>query len=247
MSLLNKRFWLMDCWDKSTVFVQSLSCVQLCDAMDCSMPSFPVLHYLPEKEKWTLLSCVWLFATPWSIVHGILQTRILEWIAFLQGIFPTQGLNPGLPHCRQILYQLSHKGRPRIQEWVAYPFSSGSSQCRNQTRVSCIVGGFFTNWASLLKFMSTESVMPSNHVILHWCLLLLPSNLSQHQGLFQWVGSLHLTERGSLEKGMANHSSILASRKPMNSKNANGLLLSIHCPTVAAIFQGGSRGSHPFA
>ena len=28
----------------------------------------------------------------------------------LQGIFPTQGLNPGLPHCRWILYQLSHKG-----------------------------------------------------------------------------------------------------------------------------------------
>ena len=45
----------------------------------------------------------------------------------LQGIFPTQGLNPGLPHCRQILYQLSHKGSPRILEWVAYPFSSQSS------------------------------------------------------------------------------------------------------------------------
>ena len=30
-------------------------------------------------------------------VHGILQAKILEWVAFLQGIFPTQGLNPGLP------------------------------------------------------------------------------------------------------------------------------------------------------
>ena len=45
----------------------------------------------------------------------------------ISGIFPTQGLNPGLPHCRQILYQLSHKGSPRILEWVAYPFSSRSS------------------------------------------------------------------------------------------------------------------------
>ena len=38
-------------------------------------------------------------------VHGILQARILEWIAFplLQGIFPTQGSNPGLPHCWRIL------------------------------------------------------------------------------------------------------------------------------------------------
>ena len=60
-------------------------------------------------------------------------------------IFPTQGLNPGLPHCRRILYQLSHKGNPRIMVWVAYPFSRGSSQPRNQTGVSCIVGGFFTN------------------------------------------------------------------------------------------------------
>ena len=37
-------------------------------------------------------------------------------LSLLQGIVPTQGLNPGLPHCRQILYQLSHKGSPRILE-----------------------------------------------------------------------------------------------------------------------------------
>ena len=51
----------------------------------------------------------------------------------LQGIFPTQGLNPGLPHCRRILYQLSHQGSPGIVEWVAYPFASGSSWPRNWT------------------------------------------------------------------------------------------------------------------
>ena len=68
-------------------------------------------------------------------------------LSLLQGIFPTQGLNPGIPHCRQILYLLNHKGNPRILGWVAYPFSSKSSQPRNWTRVSCIAGGFFTNWA----------------------------------------------------------------------------------------------------
>ena len=41
-------------------------------------------------------------------------------LSLLQGIFPTQGSNPDLPHYRQILYQLSHKGSPRILEWVAY-------------------------------------------------------------------------------------------------------------------------------
>ena len=49
-------------------------------------------------------------------------------LSLLQGIFPTQGSNPGLPHGRWILYQLSHKGSPRILEWVVYPFSSRSSQ-----------------------------------------------------------------------------------------------------------------------
>ena len=83
------------------------------------------------------------------IVHGILQARILEWVAFplLQGIFPSQGLNPGLPHCRQVLYQLCHKGSPRILEWVAYPSFSGSSWQRNRSAVCCIAGGFFTYWA----------------------------------------------------------------------------------------------------
>ena len=68
-------------------------------------------------------------------------------LSLLQRIFPAQGLNPGLPHCRQIIYQLSHKGSPRILEWVAYPFFSRSFQPRNQTGVSCIAGIFFTNWA----------------------------------------------------------------------------------------------------
>ena len=64
-----------------------------------------------------------------STVHGILQARILEWVAcsLLQGIFPTQGSNPGPLHCRWILYQVSHTRSPRMLEWVAYPFSSRSS------------------------------------------------------------------------------------------------------------------------
>ena len=42
-------------------------------------------------------------------------------LSLLQGIFPTQGSNPGLPHCRRILYQLSHKESPNILEWVTFP------------------------------------------------------------------------------------------------------------------------------
>ena len=81
---------------------------------------------------------------PWNPLG---QNTGMGSLFLLQGIFPTQGLNPGLPHCRQILHQLSHKRRPRTLEWVTYPFSSGSSQPRNRTGVSRIAGGLFTNWA----------------------------------------------------------------------------------------------------
>ena len=70
----------------------------------------------------------------------------------LQGIFPAQGLNPGLGYCGQILYQLSHKESPRTLEWVAYLFSSRSSWPRNWTGLSCIVGGFFTSWTTREAF-----------------------------------------------------------------------------------------------
>ena len=59
-------------------------------------------------------------------VHQLMSRQAKCTLSLLQGIFPTQGLNPGLPHCRQILYQLSHKRSPRILQWVACPFSSRS-------------------------------------------------------------------------------------------------------------------------
>ena len=159
--------------------------------------------------------------SPWNSLG---QDTGLGSLSLLKGILPTQGLNPGLLHCRRIIYQLSHKGSPRILEWVAYPFSSRSSWPRNQTGFSCIADGILTNWAtreeqsagpgdrwsyhfqfsslqllshvrffaipwtaacqaslsitssqSLLKLVSIESVMPSNHLILCHPLLLLPS------------------------------------------------------------------------
>ena len=79
------------------------SCPTLHDPMGCSPPGSSVHGNSPGKN--TGVGC-----------H-----------ALLQGIFPTLGSNPGLPYCRQILYCLSHQGSPRILEWVAYPFSRGTS------------------------------------------------------------------------------------------------------------------------
>ena len=97
------------------------------------------------SSEWKLLNRVQLFVNPWT--HSPCSspgknTRAGS-LYLLQGILPTQGSNPGLLHCRWILDQMSHKGSPRILEWVAYPFSRWSSPPRNWTGVSCIAGGFF--------------------------------------------------------------------------------------------------------
>ena len=67
---------------------------------------------------------------PGSSVHGIFLAVVLEWIAisFSRVIFPTQGSNLGLPHCRQTLYCLSHQRSPTLQ------YSSGF--CHTLTWIS---------------------------------------------------------------------------------------------------------------
>ena len=73
---------------------------------------------------------------PYSPWNSLGQNTGVGSLSLLQGIFP----NPGLPHCRWILYQLSHQESPRMLEWVAYPFSRGSPSPGIWTGVSCIAG-----------------------------------------------------------------------------------------------------------
>ena len=110
--------------DPAVLRLVAQSCLTLCDPMDYSLPGSSV--HRDSLGKNTGLGC-----------H-----------ALLQGIFPSQGLNSGLLHCRWTLYHVSHQESPRILDWVAYPFSRGSSQPRNHTGVSCIAGGFFSSWAT---------------------------------------------------------------------------------------------------
>ena len=108
-------------------------CLTLCDPIDCSLPGSSVHGGFPTKN--TGVGC-----------HALLQE-----------IFPTQGPNPSLLHCRRIRYHLSHQGSPsQLLEWVVYPFSRGSSQHRNWTGISCIAGGFFTSWATREVLMCIE-------------------------------------------------------------------------------------------
>jgi len=120
-------------------------------------PNWSSLSLNYESE---ICSVVRLFAPPWPIqfMNSPGHNIGMDSLSLLQRIFPTQGSKPGLPHCGQILYQLSHKGSPRILKWVAYPFSRGSSQPRNWTGVSCIAGGFFAtelSWKLWSRFTRT--------------------------------------------------------------------------------------------
>ena len=67
-------------------------------------------------RKWKSLSHVLLFVTPWTIQswNSPGQNTGAGSLSLLQGIFPTQGSNPSLPHCRQMLYHLSHQGSHSI-------------------------------------------------------------------------------------------------------------------------------------
>ena len=71
------------------------------------------LRLLASEAK--TLSCVQLFATPWTVAHQVPQSTGkatgVSCPFLLQRIFPTQGSKPGLPHHRQMLYHLSHQGR----------------------------------------------------------------------------------------------------------------------------------------
>ena len=84
----------------------------------------PVLTYkastFPYGGGLVTKSCLSL-VTPWTVAWFLClwdypgQNTGLGCLSLLQGIFLTQGWNPGLPHCRQILYQLSYQGSPKSE------------------------------------------------------------------------------------------------------------------------------------
>ena len=74
------------CLVDAVLCLVTLLCPTLCDPMDCSLPGSSVYGDSPGKKTW------------------------VGWHFLLQGIFPTQGSNPGLLYCRWILCHLSHQG-----------------------------------------------------------------------------------------------------------------------------------------
>ena len=127
---------------------------------------------------------------PGPSVHRVLQARILQWVTLLQRIFLTHGLNPHLLHCRWILYRWATRKSPKF----AIQLSSVAQLCPTLCDpMDCSTPGFPVHH-QLPEYTQThvhwvgDAIQPSHP-------LSSPSplafNLSQHQGLFQWVSSSH--------------------------------------------------------
>ena len=104
------------------------SCPALCDPMDCSPPGSSVPGILQARiPEWVAISFSSVLISSVQFSHSVVSDPLQlhglysPWnspgqnigvgsLSLLQRIFPTQGLNPGLPHRRQIFYQLSYKG-----------------------------------------------------------------------------------------------------------------------------------------
>ena len=123
----------------------------------CGLKKIPISYppFIQSKSE----SC--------SVISDCLWSQFMEfsrpeyWSGYpfpSPGDLPNPGIKPSSQHCEWILYQLSHKGSPRILEYIAYPFSSRSSQSRNRTGVSCIAGGFFHQLTLKLPMFQVRSI-----------------------------------------------------------------------------------------
>ena len=128
-------FWAKINWEE--IDIRTSLCLHQLPKSKTYYVMVPILPSSNRKDwkKWKLLSRVRFFVTPWDIHsrNSPGQNTGVGSLSFLRGIFSVQRSNLGLLQGREILFQLSYKGSPRILEWVAYPFSSGSSWSRNST------------------------------------------------------------------------------------------------------------------
>ena len=118
----------------------------------------PLSTWFPRQEYWSGLP----FASLADLPNQEMEPESLKSLALARGFFTTSAtweallltwsevkvtqLCPTL--CNPMGYAVYGILQARILEWVAFPFSRGSSQPRDQTQVSCIAGGFFTSWAT---------------------------------------------------------------------------------------------------
>ena len=174
---------------KWKVKVKSLSCVRLLatpwTAAYQAPPSmgFSRQEYCSGVPLPSLMDCI----DPWNYPR---QNTGVGSLSLLQGIFPTQGLNPGIPNCRQTLYQLSHKGSPKSLSHVQLFFNPMD---RGAWRAPLSM--WFPRqeyWSGLPFPFPGDLLDPGNPALLHWQTDSLPLS---HQGspTYNLLGNLSFT------------------------------------------------------
>ena len=111
--------------------------------------------------------------TPWTVAHqaplfmGFYRPEYWSgWPCSPPGDLPNSGTEPRSSALRADSLSSAPTGKPRILEWVTYPFSRGTSQRRDQIWVSCIAGGFLTSWATQ-EAVSHNSMCTHTHTHIH--------------------------------------------------------------------------------
>ena len=135
------------------------SCRILCSPMDCIAHQGPLFMGFSRQEYWSGLPC----PTP--------------------GDLPNPGIKPRSSALRVDSLLSEPPGKPKTLDWIAYPFSGGSSWPKNQARVSCIACGLFTSWTTrdvCLIYSSVYMLIPNSQFIPR-----LPFSFGNHKFAFE--------------------------------------------------------------
>ena len=142
------------------------------------------------QSCWTLCNPM---DSPWNFPG---QNTGVGSISLLQGSSQPRDQTEVLLYCRWILYQLSHKGSPRILEWVSLSFLQGIFPSQESNQIACIAGGFFTNWATgkrpeiMMKLIT--SISPKGPATFNNCLYQVILSLKRWVGGYGGCDSLSL-------------------------------------------------------
>ena len=133
----NEAHWAWRTWDLNFCFF----------SFHCFWKDLPSCRHPPQQESFWLAvewkQWLWTEHLLWHFTHIVFKPLNNQWKVkklLVAQLCPVDSSLPG-----SSVYGIS---QPRTLEWVAIPFSRGSSQPRDQTWVSCIAGGFFTVWAT---------------------------------------------------------------------------------------------------
>ena len=171
------------------------------------------------KLKWFLKSIKWKsFSRVWLFMHSPGQNTGVGSLSLLQGIFPNLGIEPRSLTLQADSLQLSHKGSPRIVEWLAYPFYSWSSWPRNPTALYCNLSA-----ALLVDSLPTElSEKPLKVIFTFWLLKVIYVTLCLINVLnFQFSNIIFRANWAMLSRSVMSDSAIpwtVASQAPLSMR-----------------------------